>query len=110
MKRLAKTLTIGLVTVLVVLCAASSYPAEDAKKPIISEFEGRVSYLNWVTSRMKVNGVGNMEFYIPRGTRISKLGSTIMLADINILDNVIIRYLVDEHGRNIAVSINVTVV
>lgn len=81
------------------------------KKPQAKSFEGRVSYINWVTSIIRINGVGGeMEFYVPKNTPISKLGSRIWLPDINILDNAIVRYYEDPSGVNLIVNITITVV
>jgi len=110
MRGFMKAFAVGLIVAIVALSVTCSYSVQNPKKPRIDQFEGRVSYCNWVTSIIKVRGVGNMEFYVPRGVRITKLAVPITLADINVLDNVIIRYYDDGYGKNIAVSINVTVV
>ncbi|MDP3792092.1 MAG: hypothetical protein Q8R38_08645 [Candidatus Omnitrophota bacterium] len=80
-------------------------------KPQIKSFEGRVSYINWVTATIRVNGVGGeMEFYVPQNVSIRKLGATIWLMDVNILDNAIVRYYEDDSGGNTVVNITITVV
>ncbi|MCX5665897.1 MAG: hypothetical protein NT036_02470 [Candidatus Omnitrophica bacterium] len=89
------------------LGASPSYCADESKT---SHYEGRIAYLDWVGSKMILNGVGQMEFYVPRGTRIRKLGGSISFSDLNILDNAIVNYYEDPSGKNIAVRITITVV
>lgn len=84
--------------------------ADDAQKEEFNTYEGRISDINWVASKMTVNGVGSMEFYVPREAKLTKLGSSIMFADLNILDNVIVAYHEDPSGKNVAVRITVTIV
>jgi hypothetical protein len=93
--------------VVVTIGVSLSYCADNAG---MNRCEGRISYLDWVTSRMVVNGVGQTEFYVTRDTKIRKLGSTIMFADLNLLDNAIVSYYEDASGKNIAVRITITVV
>lgn len=111
---MARFVRIGTVTLMIFLLAAlfvkPSICIDKPKNLETDSFEGRVSYLNWVTSKMIVNGVGVMEFYVSREARITKLGNSITLADINILDDVIVKYYEDNSGRNIVMQITVVVV
>lgn len=81
-----------------------------ADQPKINQYEGRISYLSWVTSKMILNGVGQMEFYVPPGTKMRKLGSSIDFSDLNILDNATVNYYEDPSGKNVAVRITITIV
>ena len=85
----------------------SSY-CED--QPRISQYEGRISYINWVASKLILNGVGQMEFYVPPGTKIRKLSDSINFSDLNILDNAAVSYYEDPSGENVAIRITITVV
>ena len=89
------------------LGASLSYCAD---QPKISQYEGRISYINWVTSKMILNGVGQMEFFVPPGTNIRKLGGSIEFSDLNILDNATVSYYEDDSGKNVTVRITITVV
>ncbi|MDO8535749.1 MAG: hypothetical protein Q7S30_01880 [Candidatus Omnitrophota bacterium] len=104
----------GSVKIAIIICLVSaalgasfSYGAD---QPRMNRYEGRISYLDWVTSKMIVNGVGQMEFYIPKDVRMRKLGGWITFGNLNLLDNVSVDYYEDLSGKNIAVHINVTVV
>ncbi len=87
--------------------ASISYCADE---PRTSQYEGRISYLDWVTSKMILNGVGQKEFYVLPDTKIRKLGGSIAFSDLNILDNATVNYYEDASGKNIAVRITITVV
>ena len=87
--------------------ASISYCADE---PRTGQYEGRISYLSWVASKMILNGVGQMEFYVPPGTKIRKLGVYINFSDLNILDNATVNYYKDASGVNVAVRITITVV
>lgn len=84
--------------------------ADNTQKEEYNTYEGRISDLNWVASRMTVDGVGSMEFYVPKEARITKLGSAITFADLNILDNVIVKYYEDPSGKNVVVRVTVVIV
>lgn len=102
---LALLLALGAVYFSAGICSAEETPKQE-----FNTYEGRVSYLDWVSSEMSVNGVGTLNFYVPREAKISKLGRSITFADLNILDNVIIKYYREPTGRNVVVRITVTVV
>ncbi len=84
--------------------------ADNPRETGYNTYEGRISDINWVASRMTVDGVGSMEFYVPKEARITKLGSGITFADLNILDNVIVKYYEDPAGKNVVVRITVVIV
>jgi hypothetical protein len=84
--------------------------ADNPRETGYSTYEGRISDIDWVASRMTVNGVGSMEFHVPKEARITKLGSIIMFADLNILDDVIVKYYEDPSGKNVVVRITVVIV
>lgn len=86
---------------------SSSYCADG---PETNRYEGRISYLDWVTSKMIINGVGRMEFYVPPNTKIRKLGRSISFSDLNLLDSASVNYYEDPSGKNVAVRITITVV
>ena len=110
MNKFIKTGLILLILSAALSAGARSYCADARQKDKYDTYEGRVSYLDWVTLKMRVNGVGVMEFYVPKEAKLSKLGKPIMFMDMNILDNVIITYYKDPSGRNVAIKIIVIVV
>ena len=85
-------------------------PSYCADEPRMDRYEGRISYLDWVASKMILNGVGQKEFYVLPDTKIRKLGGSIAFSDLNILDNATVNYYEDASGKNIAVRITITVV
>jgi len=89
---------------------AFAYCADVPDLPKTHNYEGRIAYINWVTSKMIINGVGQKEFYVPSGTKIRKLGNYISFSDLNILDNAVVNYYEDPSGKNIVVRITITVV
>lgn len=84
--------------------------ADNPRETGYNTYEGRISDINWVASRMTVNGVGSMEFHVPKEAMITKLGSAITFADLNILDDVIVKYYEDPSGKNVVVRITVVIV
>jgi len=99
-------------TAVIFLIAATlgASPSYCAGQPRVNQYEGRISYINWVTSKMILNGVGQMEFYVPSNTNIRKIGRSIAFSDLNILDNATVDYYEDPSGKNITVRITITVV
>lgn len=106
---MTKTLKVT-ITVFFIAAALGISSLYCADQPKINQYEGRISYLNWVTSEMILNGVGQMEFYVPSGTKIRKLGNSINFSDLNILDNATVNYYEDPSGKNVAVRITITMV
>ena len=110
MPKILRITALALFFSIAVLAISPSYCQDMPKKFQIKFFEGRVSYIDWVTSKIRINGVGTMEFYVPKDAPIKKLGARIWLTDINILDNALIRYYEDPSGVSVVIDIMVTVV
>lgn len=110
MNKIIRIITLSLALVTATSVFSTSYCVDLPQKKQIKIFEGRVTYISWVASKVTVSGVGLMEFYVPKDTPITKLGSQIWLSNINILDNLIVEYYIDPSGVSTAVKVTVTVV
>lgn len=108
MRFLKAALAVFIVTL--ALGVSLSYCADKPAGPAINHFEGRISYIDWVASRMIVDGVGRIEFHVTKDIKVRKLGNSITFANLNLLDDVIVDYYEGPSGGYIVTQITVKVV
>ena len=75
-------------------------------------FEGQVAQIDWVGGKIVVRsdtqyGVGEKVFLFSRSMPVTKGVETVGVQDINISDNVSIRYSTDQDGNFNAESISI---
>ena len=105
MVNISKASVIILVAVMISLSGSMSCCADS--NPDLKTFRGTVQEIDWVGSLLTVEGVDEVTFYVPPGTKIINGIETISLSSIEQSDVVLIKYYDDQSGRSTAVRISV---
>ena len=105
MRNLMKMGIIVFLAALILCTACNSYCDDSGRE--LKTFRGSVMEIDWVGSLLTVEGMDEITFYVPPGTRIINGVEKVSLSDIEQNENVLIKYYDDPSGTPKAASISI---